>query len=305
MAETMVIEESPVFFEAGGFELFGVLARPERPNGVGVLIIQGGDTVNVSLMRNRMAVRMARDLATRGYLTLRFDYHGMGESTGTIGELRLSAPFTEDAAAAAATLRSQGAGPIVLVGACFSSRTALSTAPAIDDLAGVLMATPPIGSYERREAVPERMARDKTLGEYAALALRARTLKRLLDPARRAFYLEVARSKIRHVLKRAGAASRDPLWWVSRELVEPLEAMVERHVPVLIAYGVDDPLLREFDRAAEGRMGEIIGRSAGRVRVARDLPGVIHGFPSVEGQTAFLSLAHAWIDEVTSTHRHH
>ncbi len=49
--------ERPVFFPADGNNLFGVLTEPEGPgNGVGVLLIQGGDTVNVSLHRNRLAV---------------------------------------------------------------------------------------------------------------------------------------------------------------------------------------------------------------------------------------------------------
>lgn len=302
------MNESPVFFEAVGERLFGVVTMPDRPNGVGVLVIQGGDTVNVSLQRNRLAVRMSRELASKGYTTFRFDYHGLGESTGTVGELRLSAPFTEDAAAAVQVLRGYGVGPVVLMGACFSSRTALSTAPQIDDVAAIVMATPPIGSYERTEAVAERMARDRSMTDYAKLALRAKTLKAINDPVRRAFYLKVARSKVQQVVRKVTGGgkpggARDPFWWVSKQLVEPLDTMVDRKVPVLIAYGVDDPLLREFDRASEGRLGEIVRRGGDTVTVARDLPGVIHGFPSVPGQEAFVDLAYRWIDDVTASRR--
>lgn len=301
--------ETPVFFDAVGSHLFGIVSHPEQPNGVGVLVIQGGDTVNVSLQRNRLAVRISRELAGRGYTCFRFDYHGLGESTGTVGELRLSAPFTEDAVAAAQVLRNHGAGPIVLAGACFSSRTALSTAPLLDDVAGVLMAPPPVGSYERTEAVAERMARDRSIGEYASLALRAKTFKGLTDPVRRTFYIKLARSKLKQVTRKLTGGvkppgARDPLWWVSRQLLEPLEVMVERRVPVLIAYGVDDPLLREFDRAKEGRLGAILDRAGDTVEVARDLPGVIHGFPAVNGQEAFLSLTFDWIDRSTAALRH-
>lgn len=299
------MNETPVFFDAVGERLFGVVTRPDQPNGIGVLVIQGGDTVNVSLQRNRLAVRMCRQLAAKGYTTFRFDYHGLGESTGTVGELRLSAPFTEDAAAAAEVLREVGVGPIVLMGACFSSRTALSTAPQLQDVAAIVMATPPIGSYERTEAVAERMARDRSVADYAKLALRAKTLKAISDPVRRAFYLKVGRSKVQQVVRKVtGGAKpgggRDPFWWVSKQLVEPLDVMVDRRVPVLIAYGVDDPLLREFDRASEGRLGEIVRRGEGVVTVARDLPGVIHGFPAVAGQEAFVELAYRWIDDVTA-----
>ena len=101
--------ERPVFFPAEGNNLFGVLTEPEGPgNGVGVLLIQGGDTVNVSLHRNRLAVRLARNLAADGYTCLRFDFHGLGESSGDIGTLHLHNPFTEDAVAAAEVLHQFG-----------------------------------------------------------------------------------------------------------------------------------------------------------------------------------------------------
>jgi pimeloyl-ACP methyl ester carboxylesterase len=299
-----VIAETPVFFEASGCRLFGIITHPDTPNGVGVLIIQGGDTVNVSLHRNRLAVQMARDLAARGYTPLRFDYHGLGESTGTIGELRLSDPFSEDAVAAAEVLRLTGVSSIVLIGACFSARTALSAAPLLDDVGAVLMATPPVGNYGRSEAVAERMARDRSLSDYASYALRVKTVKSLADPVHRAFYTKLAKSKLKQVTRKVTGGvkptgSRDRLWWVDRQMLEPLDEMVTRAVPVLIVFGVDDPLLTEFDRAKEGSLGEILARGDGVVEVARDLPGAIHGFPSLEGQEAFLELAYEWIERAT------
>jgi pimeloyl-ACP methyl ester carboxylesterase len=299
-------DETPRFFEVDGDRLFGIVTTPRVSNGVGVLIIQGGDTVNVSLLRNRMAVRLARRLSELGYTCFRFDYHGLGESTGVIGELRLSSPFTNDAAAAARVLMEAGVSKILLAGACFSSRTALSTAPELDDVVGIVMATPPIGSYERKEAVAERMARERSVGEYAKLALRPKTLKRLFDKDRRAFYLKLAKKKINQVFRNARATTGGDggnLWWVSRHFLGPLATMSERRTPVLIAYGVDDPLLREFERAEEGELGRILDKSAGLIEVVRDMPGIIHGFPAVEGQEAFLDLAVDWIEKTASPYK--
>lgn len=292
--------ERPVYFEAGGNLLFGMLTEPEAPNGLGVVIVQGGDTVNVSLQRNRMAVELARRLAGEGFAVLRFDYHGLGESSGVIGELRLSTPFTEDAEAAAACLRSEtGVDGLFLAGACFSSRTSLSTAPLLDDVVGVVMATPPIANYERREAQAERMARDQDLGQYVSKALSWETVRNLANPRRRAIYLRLAKAKLTQVRKklasRLGAGSGDDLWWVSEHLLDPLETMVERQVPVMIAYGVDDPLLREFQRAEQGRLGRILTKGGPLVDVRRDFPGVIHGFPQEPGQRAFIDAALEWI----------
>ena len=298
------LDEVPVFFTAGDDSCFGVITRPVTPNGIGVMIIQGGDTVNVSMQRNRLAVRMARLLADRGFVTIRFDYHGLGESTGEIGELTLADPFSDDALAAADVLRREGAERVVLVGACFSARTALSAAPDIPDLAGVLASTPPIAGYSRNEAAAERMARDRTFGAYAALAFRFKTLSAIFDPTRRSLYLGFAKSKARHLARRlTGGESGENKWWVSPQLLDPLEEMARRKVPTLLVYGVDDPLLREFDRAIDGRLGRIIDSSQGSIQVTRDLPGVIHGFPTILSQEAFLETALGWIDEITNDTR--
>lgn len=293
--------ERPVYFEADGNLLFGMLTEPDTPNGLGVVIVQGGDTVNVSLQRNRMAVELARRLAGDGFAVLRFDYHGLGESSGVIGELRLSTPFTEDAEAAAACLRREsGVNGLFLAGACFSSRTSLSTAPLLDDVVGVVMATPPIANYERREAQAERMARDQDLSNYVTKALSWETIRNLANPRRRAIYLRLAKAKLNQVRKKIGArlgrGSNDDLWWVSEHLLDPLETMVERQVPVMIAYGVDDPLLREFQRAERGRLGRILAHGGSLIDVRRDFPGVIHGFPQEAGQRAFIDEALRWIN---------
>jgi pimeloyl-ACP methyl ester carboxylesterase len=296
-------QERAVLFEAKGETLFGVLTEPaSESNGTGILLIQGGDTVNISFHRNRLAVRLARTLGERGYRALRFDYHGLGESTGEIRELRLSAPFAEDAVAAARCLTEAGADRIIMVGACFSARTALSAAPEVPNLAGILMATPPVASYERTEAQAEWLARDRPLKTYVRKALRPDNLRRLLtDPASRRVFTHFGRAKLREVGARtkARAGLADPFGWVSGHLLSPLRTMVERRIPVMIVYGVDDPLLREFDRATEGELGRILEDGAGTIEVVDNLPGVVHGFAQLDSQEAFLKLALEWIDRIT------
>ena len=291
--------ERTVFFEANGNQLFGIISEPPEPNGMGVVVIQGGDTVNVSMMRNRLAVIMARMFAAAGFHTLRFDYHGLGESSGVLGELRLSAPFAPDAIAAVDCLRRETkAASVFLIGACFSARTALSAAPEISDIGGIVMATPPSASFERTEGQAERMARDRGVGNYASKALRLSTLKRLRDPDLRAVYRKLFRKKMRQVFLRAKSRTGgDPYYWVSEHLLDPLDEMVDRKVPMFIAFGVDDSELREFERAEGGRLGEIIARGGDLVSVVRDMPDRIHGFPTVAGQEAFVDATFKWVLE--------
>ena len=286
-----------MFFEANGNQLFGIISEPPEPNGLGVVIIQGGDTVNISMMRNRLSVTVARMFAAAGFWTLRFDYHGLGESSGVLGELHLSAPFAPDAIAAVECLREvTSAGSVFLVGACFSARTALSAAPHIEDIAGIVMATPPSANFERTEGYAERMARDRRVGNYAAKALRMSTLKRLRDPGIRAAYIMLFRKKMRHIFLRAKSGTAgDPYYWVSQHFLDPLDEMVDRNVPLFIAFGVDDGELREFERAEGGRLGEIMSRGGDRVTIVRDMPGQIHGFRTLPGQSAFIEATYRWV----------
>lgn len=294
--------ETPVFFPApSGDTLFGVHTAPTGPDrGVGIVIVQGGDTVNVSMHRNRLAVRLARELAADGFHSIRFDYHGLGESTGQIKRLHLHHPFTDDVEGAAAYLHGQGLEDLIIMGACFGSRTSLSSAPNIEGVRGLILATPPSAGYDRTEAQGEWMARSRSLGDYAKGALRPETVRKMIqDPALRAHYLKLGRKKISQVVKKAIGKVRgsDGLDWVSPMLLDPLEKMVERNVPVLFIYGTEDPLLAEFERACAGRLGRIIERSNGNVTLHKSTPGVMHGFPSVPVQEAFLVEAKAWINQ--------
>ena len=60
---TATVVEQPVFVTVGDDMLFAVHSQPAKPRGVGVILIHGGDTVNVSLRRNDLTVRLARALA--------------------------------------------------------------------------------------------------------------------------------------------------------------------------------------------------------------------------------------------------
>jgi pimeloyl-ACP methyl ester carboxylesterase len=295
-------DETPVFFPApSGDILFGIHTKPTADDrGIGVVIVQGGDTVNVSMHRNRLAVRLARELAADGYHSIRFDYHGLGESSGQIKRLHLHHPFTDDVEGAANYLSSIGLEDLVLMGACFGSRTALSSAPKIPGVRGLILATPPSAGYDRTEAQGEWMARSRTLGDYVKGALKPTTLKQMAkDPALRSHYLKLGRKKLAQVARKATRVVRkgDGLDWVSPMLLDPLDVMVQRNVPVLFIYGTDDPLLAEFNRARAGRLGRIMDRSRGRVTLHASTPGVMHGFPSVPVQEAFVEQATAWIKQ--------
>lgn len=76
----MSCAEEAIAFACEGETLIGILAPPQEPTDLGIVIVVGGPQTRVG--SHRQFVLMARTLATAGYPVLRFDYRGMGDSTG-------------------------------------------------------------------------------------------------------------------------------------------------------------------------------------------------------------------------------
>ena len=74
-------QELAFLFDCGGEDLVGILHAREPNASVGVLIVTGGPQYRVG--SHRQFVLLARDLASLGIPVMRFDYRGMGDSTGT------------------------------------------------------------------------------------------------------------------------------------------------------------------------------------------------------------------------------
>jgi len=76
----MTITRQPLAFACDQDWVLGVITRPEKPRSRGVLIAVGGPQYRVG--SHRQFVLLANDLALQGYAVMRFDYRGMGDSTG-------------------------------------------------------------------------------------------------------------------------------------------------------------------------------------------------------------------------------
>ena len=73
--------EEPVFFECAGERLLGMLHHAlGSPVDVGLVLVVGGPQYRVG--SHRQFVLLARMLAAQGIPVFRFDYRGMGDSTG-------------------------------------------------------------------------------------------------------------------------------------------------------------------------------------------------------------------------------
>ncbi len=300
MSDERPFVDEPVFFPAEDETLFGIHSHPiATRRGVGVVIIAGGDNVNAAMSRNRVGRRLAHTLAADGYDVLRFTYHGVGESTGVVEGLHVHRPFTTDVVGATEFLARRGLSCFVLIGSCFGARTALSSAALIPDTAGVVLITPPSGAYERAEAMAEWMARTRSFREYARRGFSLTKLREMFDTGKRQTYLQLFRKKsvavFQKLLRRLRLVESGEYDWVSPMLLEPLDAMVERQVPVLFEFGTHDAWGSEFRDAAKGPLGAILRRGEGLIEVVDDLPGVAHGLVRVRVQDSFLDTTVTWL----------
>lgn len=120
--------EEAVQFSCAGELLVGVLSLPigaraaQAPTDLGVVIVVGGPQYRAG--SHRQFVMMARSLASAGTPVLRFDYRGMGDSTG---ELRNFEAIDDDIASAVAALKTAvpAVRRVVLWGLCDGASAAL------------------------------------------------------------------------------------------------------------------------------------------------------------------------------------
>jgi pimeloyl-ACP methyl ester carboxylesterase len=300
LIRTSADHERPIFFEAGPETLCGLFAIPrDRVSSTAVVLLGGGGTTPTTIERNRFFVTLARELLGSGYATLRFDYHGIGDSTGR-ATFRLDRPFVRDLEGAVAWLAGEGIHQYVLVGSCFGARTALSAGRDLDGLSGLLLLAPPLRDYALSEPKTEGWG----VMDYVRAGLRPR---RLLDrdepltPRRYARFVESgARLLIRRASRSMPGRSGD-LAWVSRRFLDPLADLAGRRVPILIVYGTKDAEYSDFQKARAEGLDPML--STWPTVSLETLEGQVHAFTRVASQAPTRQAIVGWVERTAGKER--
>jgi exosortase A-associated hydrolase 1 len=134
----MNYQEHTLSFNCGEDVLFGIVSMPDRPVRRGVVIVVGGPQYRAG--SHRQFTLLARALAQNGFPVLRFDYRGMGDSTGAPrdfervdDDLRAAIDRFFDAAAI---------DNVVIWGLCDGASAALFYAEQDARVSGVVMLNP-------------------------------------------------------------------------------------------------------------------------------------------------------------------
>ncbi|MFN2489695.1 MAG: alpha/beta fold hydrolase [Actinomycetota bacterium] len=301
MTETLdaatTLDEEPVFFAAGKDTCFGILTRPPRGDReMGFILLGGGGgaTPSTSTGRNRLHVTMCRRLAAFGYHAFRFDYHGRGESTGTTEHFRLDEPFLDDLMGAVDHVRAEGLDRYIVSGSCFGARTALAAVGKLEGLTGLALMSPPLRDF----GVSERKTRDWTLKDYLVCLVNPQKVLGGRDKRRGLSYLRFVKLATVMVTKKVrrrlgGSRAQDAPWLSDRNFLQPLASLVERGVPVLFIYGLEDDSYKDWLEARRGKLGKVLEAGEGLIEV-KVIPGKVHGFATLGIQDDMLELVGDW-----------
>ena len=285
-------EESPVFFDSPDGEVFGIVTRPVDGDGsTGCIVLPGGGTP-LTTNRNRFSVRLCRELAAMGATALRMDYHGTGESSGTVEIFHLGRPFVHDATAAIDRLKGRGVERFVLIGStCFGSRTAIAAAAECREVEEVIALALPLRDFAMGEGQSQSAALRKGMSSYVREAFRPRTVKRLFDARGRRSLTRHAKAKYQVTRDRAQrlvpgtSPSTNGATGVSPRLMASLTTLVDRSTDIVLVYGEEDAYYREFRDASDGALAPLLARAGSHLRVEL-VPGRAHGLTRVSVQDA-------------------
>lgn len=175
----------PLIFDCDGDTLHGLLHQPPVPAARGVLIVVGGPQTKVG--SHRQFLLLARSLAAAGVPAMRFDYRGMGDSTGDTRDFE---QIGADIRAAVDCFfeKSPGLREVVLWGLCDAASAIAFYAHADTRITGAMLLNP----WLRTDAGLARA----TVQHYY--------VRRLIDPQ---FWLKVFRGKF--ALRTASASFSD------------------------------------------------------------------------------------------------
>ena len=280
-------------FSNGKELLFGILTEPAgRARGVGVVLLNAGSWIP-AMNRNGLWVKIARDAAADGYHVLRFDYHGVGESTGEVTAFQIDRSFERDVHAAVDHMKSCGVDRVILYGWCLGARLALHCAPDLEGVMGtVALSLPVVDSEAGLEG--------SSATHDIKRALNKQTLKRLFDARYRHVYFRIAKGRL-HALREAivsrFSGDGDARQWVSRGFLRDIKGTVKAGVPTLMVHGTEDIFYQQFRRASESSLAGVLA-SAGANNEVEVVQGEVHRLLSTGMQDVVLERTPRWLSWV-------
>jgi len=277
MNDVQMTPERPVFIPFEDGELFAVISHPTGPSReIGVVIAHGRGN-QVTFHRNQVTRRLASRLAAEGFHVVRFDYPGIGDSTGSSRGFALTVTQDLEIARVVEELREAGLKKYILVGYCVGGRSALAVSQSLQGVVGVVLGSTPLKATRIPTGVPMPGGRRPGNGPKASGFPRRSPLKRL--GAR-------VMARGRRARAQASGIAVDPR--VRRQISH----LVKSGPATLLVYGQGDEYLPEARELMT--LAHSWTPTPERLQLHDSTPGVMHGFLSIRSQEAFIDVVVGW-----------
>lgn len=290
--------EAPVFFQRSDAELFGIITRPSAPSNDTGVLLSWGTGPYPSCGRNQIRTRLARQLAARGYHALRYDYAGVGESTGARQLPRFDKPWVADVSAAHERLQAD-VHQTVLLGYCFGGRSTLASLGRFRDPVAVILIAVPVEDMDHAEM----FSKHQSIAWNAKQFFSIRTLRDLKRPKNRRRWARIILSRLGSVFRRAtGALSGNGAagGGEAKGIVAAVRHLVDNKVPTLFVYSTGDPAWLDFCAAREGALASLLARG-GDLFTVRPIEASIRELQSqVALQDQVIEVVTDWLERLPS-----
>lgn len=251
-----MIEQCIDFAGPDGLVRRGIVSKPTDAARTGVVLLPAGLKYHAG--PHRLNVLLARRLVAMGYVVLRFDPAGIGESDGSLGPAPVRALwsgvehglFSDDALLASRVLRERfGVSSIVACGLCGGAITAqIAAASAPDSINGVISIASPVTTSptdQESRSIGEKLARrilHSYLKKLVSLEAWSRLLRRESDLRGIAATVRVALSPRKNRTDGADVpANFNALY------LQSFESIRAAGIPHLMVFGASDNRWVEFD----------------------------------------------------------
>ena len=293
--------EAVTFENRQGLTLFGIVHEPAAIHTSDCAVILLSPGVKSRVAPHRLYNKIAAVFASAGLRVLRFDFHGLGDSAGSLDVTLLqdlygsiqSGRYVGDTLDAIDWMESRyGCRRFILAGLCGGALTGLLAAQHDARVVGLVG----LGMPVMLQGSGQDYRRYLTQGQLRGI--QAKYQRKLWSAAawRRLLTFQTDYRLLLRALT-SGARHAPPTTTTddnSNPLFPPaLEAVLERHAPVLLVFGDADRLCWEFQEKYFGRYGAALARYREFLEL-RVLPGANHVFGAPESQTAMLALVETW-----------
>jgi pimeloyl-ACP methyl ester carboxylesterase len=268
--------EQPFVFTCEGQSLYGLLHLPSTAPKRAVLILHGWAGYRIG--PGRLLVRTARALAQRGFVVLRFDFRGRGESEGDAESANLATMLSDARAALKALRETVSVVHVTPLGVCSGGEVALGLLRE-EEVDSCIFWSVPI-STQQVEVSRQVRRTARSLGEYWRKLWRGETWRKLWRGE--VHWRLVAKALL-------GRPKAKPAQATSAPSPNPFEGF---HGPLLFLYGTADPdtkpSVEHYRRLTERH------RLPAHFHLVE---GANHNFYSQEWHREVIEVTGAWLEE--------